>query len=157
MLSVRPISRRLFLKQLSVLGGAALVTLSLPPRLRAFGQPASDKFGRPFYMTRGGEIMLDKLTHDVFSEHVGSTFRIQLEDGGSVDLDLNEATRLGSQSDSGSTATRDPFSLVFKGPKDAELPQQTYDVDHGVIGSFALFLVPIGADDTGTFYEAVFN
>jgi hypothetical protein len=101
--------------------------------------------------------MLDKLTHDVFSEHVGSTFRIQLEDGGSVDMDLTEATRLGSQSDSGSTAKRDPFSLVFRAPKDAVLPQKIYDVDHGSIGTFALFLVPIGEDESGTFYEAVFN
>ena len=101
--------------------------------------------------------MLDKLTHDVFSEHVGSTFRISLEDGGSVDMDLTEATRLGSQSDSGATAERDPFSLVFRAPKDAVLPQKIYDVDHGSIGAFALFLVPIGKDESGTFYEAVFN
>jgi hypothetical protein len=101
--------------------------------------------------------MLDKLTHDVFSEHVGSTFRIRLEDGGAVDMDLIEATRLGSQSNSGSTADRDPFSIVFRAPKETELSQKIYDVDHGGIGSFALFLVPIGADESGTLYEAVFN
>ncbi len=101
--------------------------------------------------------MLDKLTHDVFSEHVGSSFRVSLEDGGSVNLDLVEATRLGSQSDSGATAERDPFSIVFRAPADAVLPQQIYEFDHGSIGSFAIFLVPIGADETGTLFEAVFN
>jgi hypothetical protein len=28
---------------------------------------------------------------------------------------------------------------------------------HEAIGDFELFLVPIGRDETGTFYEAVFN
>ena len=101
--------------------------------------------------------MLDKLTHEVFSEHVGSTFRIGLEDGGSVDMTLIEATRLGSRSDSGSTAKRDPFSLLFRAPKETALPQKIYEIEHEGIGSFAMFIVPIGVDDSGTLYEAVFN
>ena len=28
---------------------------------------------------------------------------------------------------------------------------------HDSIGEFELFLVPVGRDDSGTFYEAVFN
>jgi hypothetical protein len=37
------------------------------------------------------------------------------------------------------------------------LEQRTYEVEHQDMGLFALFLVPIGPDDEGMRYEAVFN
>ncbi len=37
------------------------------------------------------------------------------------------------------------------------LGQGTFDLEHDQIGSFALFLVPIGPDAEGMRYEAVFN
>jgi hypothetical protein len=32
-----------------------------------------------------------------------------------------------------------------------------YGVEHDRLGTFDLFLVPVGADETGVSYEAVFN
>ena len=49
------------------------------------------------------------------------------------------------------------FSLLFAGAV-AALPQATYDVDHPVLGSFPLFLVPVlVAGRSEPYLEAVFN
>jgi hypothetical protein len=37
------------------------------------------------------------------------------------------------------------------------LPQQIYAVSHGQLGTMEIFLVQIGADSTGAYFEAVFN
>jgi hypothetical protein len=58
-------------------------------------------------------------------------------------------------------STRDPrfeqFSIVFRGPRDPVLPQKIYPFEHPEIGSFSLFIVPIGQDTEGTLYQAIFN
>jgi hypothetical protein len=55
------------------------------------------------------------------------------------------------------TGGRAPFSIVFRGPLDAVLPQCIYQLEHAAIGTFDLFLVPIGPDGEGMRYEAVFT
>jgi hypothetical protein len=52
---------------------------------------------------------------------------------------------------------RRPFSIVFRGPGDVLLPQRIYRMEHARIGSFELFLVPIGPDEEGLRYEAIFT
>jgi len=49
------------------------------------------------------------------------------------------------------------FSLFFTGPVDRYLPQQVYFIEHERMGAFELFLVPVGRDESGFRYEAVFN
>lgn len=62
-----------------------------------------------------------------------------------------------------SATTRDgagewlPFNLMFLGPQDPLLPQRTYRLEHPTVGSHDIFLVPVGRDDEGTRYEAVFG
>jgi hypothetical protein len=53
------------------------------------------------------------------------------------------------------TASQDAFSLVFRGARTLQLPQDIYKVRHGVLGTFPLLLVPIGR--ARVHYEAVFN
>lgn len=60
-------------------------------------------------------------------------------------------------SDGYSTPQQEQFSLRFRGDPSQVLPQRIYPMQHESIGDFDLFLVPIGRDDSGTFYEAVFN
>ena len=48
------------------------------------------------------------------------------------------------------------FALLFDGPGPA-LPQWTYPVEHGTMGTFPLFLGPVAGGATGVRYEAVFN
>ncbi|HVG22434.1 MAG TPA: hypothetical protein VNI02_25570 [Blastocatellia bacterium] len=49
------------------------------------------------------------------------------------------------------------FSLVFKGPADLPLIQNTYKVRHKELKPFKLLVVPFKQDDSGMYYEAVFN
>jgi hypothetical protein len=51
---------------------------------------------------------------------------------------------------------RDPFRLAFLGPIEPVLPQRTYRIEHVTLGALDIFLVPIGRDDEGTSYEAIF-
>ncbi len=52
---------------------------------------------------------------------------------------------------------RMPFSVVLRGPQTAEPLQQTYRVEGEATGTMELFLVPIGPDEHGMKYEAVFT
>ena len=49
------------------------------------------------------------------------------------------------------------FSLVFEGPAEPLLPQQTYQIANAEIGELDIFLVPIGQDAESTRYEAIFS
>ena len=49
------------------------------------------------------------------------------------------------------------FSLLFRGEASAHLAQQTYWVDHPILGEIPLFLVPVGQDPKGTYYESVLS
>jgi hypothetical protein len=50
-----------------------------------------------------------------------------------------------------------PFSIVFLGPLEPVLPQRIYRFEHEALGTFELFIVPIGPDESGMRYEAVFS
>jgi hypothetical protein len=51
-----------------------------------------------------------------------------------------------------------PFALVFRGPMQPILRQQIYRLEcAGLAEPMELFLVPIGPDERGMRYEAVFN
>lgn len=52
---------------------------------------------------------------------------------------------------------REPFSLIFRGPKGAYLPQQIYTLTHDVMGALDIFLVPIRPDERGARLQAIFN
>ncbi len=52
------------------------------------------------------------------------------------------------------------FSLVFRGPREIALSQNTYKLKHPVLGDLQIFLVPVGQvskDAAWRDYEAVFN
>jgi hypothetical protein len=102
--------------------------------------------------------MLDKLTHETFSKLNDKAFRIHTESGETLDVELikveDHAERV-----KGDPEHRKPFSIVFKGPKDKELTQETYKLEHASLGSLEIHLVPIvGPQDSDEkWYEAVFN
>lgn len=52
---------------------------------------------------------------------------------------------------------QEQFSLFFIGKPENFLPQSIYKLKHDILGSFDLFLVPIGKDRHGFIYEAIFN
>jgi hypothetical protein len=101
--------------------------------------------------------MLGNFTIETFSEHLGSTFRIRPDDSEAMDVELISATGLGESTSEEPPDRRQPFSIVFRGPGDVLLPQRIYKMEHEEIGNFELFLVPIGPDEKGLRYEAIFT
>jgi hypothetical protein len=100
--------------------------------------------------------MLDTLRLEDFAPRIGERFRLSADAEHSIDVTLLEATALGAASRS-QAARRAPFSVVFLGPAAPVWPQRIYRVEHDVMGSFDLFLVPLGPRDGGMMYEAVFT
>ena len=88
----------------------------------------------------------------VFSDHVGSQFRIEVRPDEYVAAELVEAEALKSGPVS-EEIPRAPFSLLFEVDGGIDLPQQTYPVHHEMLGELPLFLVPIGGGKS----ESIFN
>jgi len=51
---------------------------------------------------------------------------------------------------------RQPWSLLFRTEKSASFEQAIYRVSHPSLGALDLFLVPVGPDESGMRYEAIF-
>lgn len=98
--------------------------------------------------------MLESLTVDTFTPHVGSSFRIVLSSDLIVDAELVEARPLGAPA---APDRRVPFSLLFHGPLSPFLPQRIYRLQHAVLAPLDLFLVPLGPAGDRMRYEAVFT
>jgi Domain of unknown function (DUF6916) len=102
-----------------------------------------------------GGVQLETATSHIFEPHLASEFLAERESAGRVALRLTEIRALGRQP---GAPRVEPFALVFSGPPAPVLPQATYTLEHGALGTLELFLVPIGRDaEGGVQYEAVFN
>ncbi len=95
--------------------------------------------------------MLEHLTAADFAPHLGDRFRVQADEATTLGAELTDVEE-GVAVEAGRT----PFSLVFRGPPEPILPQRIYRFEHDTLGSFEIFIVPIGADETGVRYEVVF-
>ena len=101
--------------------------------------------------------MLDNFTIATFETHLGGTFSVSVDDE-HLTMELIEVTDLTSRSGpAAANRERAPFSLLFRGPRQIVLPQRIYRMKHEDIGTFELFLVPIGPDRHGMRYEAIFT
>ncbi len=96
--------------------------------------------------------MLAELTHEDFARRLNDRFRLHT-DTTSHELRLFQVKPLGV----GMPGGRQPFSLLFRAPPDALFPQMIYRIEHDRMGALDLFLVPIGPDQHGMVYEALFN
>jgi hypothetical protein len=94
---------------------------------------------------------LAALRLDDFSSHQDATFDMQTS-GGTVPLKLAKADPAGNSGRAGGA-----FSLLFVAPKGPWLPQGIYPVQHPVLGTMEIFLVPIGPASGGNGYNAVFT
>jgi len=138
-------TRRRFLRDSSLFAAAALVPAS------AFAGPA-----------RRRAISLDQVRFGAFAANVGTTFWVLQDQGPATRLELAQAKPCPPPANSVQAAAPDAwnekFSLVFRGLPGQSLGQDTYLFDHGVLGRFAMFIVPVGADAEGNiYYEAIFN
>ena len=101
--------------------------------------------------------MLDKLTSADFSPYLNQKFRLSGDLSEPLEVELIEVSDLSTkQSTSNYEAKRQPFSIVLVGPEEPVLPQGIYKVEHDNFEPLDLFLVPIGPNQKGMCYEAVF-
>jgi hypothetical protein len=47
--------------------------------------------------------------------------------------------------------------VLFQGPATPLLPQRIWKLEHPRLGAFDLFLTPLGVNESGATYEAVFH
>ena len=99
--------------------------------------------------------MAEQPTEESFSKHIDTKFRVQLEAPQPVELKLVEVRRYTSGSNEQGGMER--FSAFFYGPPDIFLQQGMYPLRHEEMGDIEIFLVPVGQDERGFRYEAVYN
>ena len=98
--------------------------------------------------------MLESLDVTSFAGRIGEPFHIVMDDATMLTTRLMEVTPAVTPA---RAHGRTPFSLVFRSPPGAPLPQRIYRIHHDELGALDLFLVPIGPDADGMRYEAVFS
>jgi hypothetical protein len=137
-------TRRQFLVNCSAL----VATASIAPTALA----------RPF---RGRSVPLEQIGPGEFARQLNTIFLVHLERGAPVKLILDEVRPLvvpNEASPYAEDAQNEKFALMFRGLPVASLAQDTYTFEHHRIGSFEMFIVPIGClDQSHCYYEAIFN
>ena len=93
-------------------------------------------------------------TIHTYKELLGTNFSIKFTDL-TLDLELIEVSSVTADVTEGGQS--EPFSLVFRTEIEEAMEQGTYELNHDSAGDKVLFLVPIGPDDVGMRYEAVFT
>ncbi|MDH3403863.1 MAG: hypothetical protein OES32_02795 [Acidobacteriota bacterium] len=94
-----------------------------------------------------------EMQRETFAPHVKQTFRVSADEV-AFDTELIEVSALG---ETVGPEGRRAFSLVFRGPLDPFIEQRICRIEHEELGVIDLFLVPVGPDEKGMRYEAVFT
>jgi hypothetical protein len=104
---------------------------------------------------------LDAIGFHQFAEHVGTSFRVWQNSAAAVDLILTEAQPkaiIHASALHAPDARNEKFSLMFQGPGEIRLEQDTYIFDHSNLGPFPMFIVPMySSSKQFSFYQAIFN
>ncbi|MFC1997303.1 DUF6916 family protein [Chloroflexota bacterium] len=99
--------------------------------------------------------MTNPYTFQNFSKYLNTTFQIHYSTESPLDVELIEIKKLGGDT---TNPDRKPFSLVFYSvDRENYLIQQIYTFEHPQMGSLDIFIVPLGPDDHGMRYEAIFT
>lgn len=100
-------------------------------------------------------------TKATFAPYVGSTFAVRLSRSQVRYLQLRKVEDMCPASANTSVTTLgECFSLLFLGPRNAYLQQNTYKFEHAALGKFQLFIVPAGRHPTSKnqeYYKAIIN
>ncbi len=129
-------SRREFLKRGTLMALAAGVPLSLTEKASGMGPSTG-------------------LNMTAFKSQLGTSFQINHQ-ASKVNFKLVDVTSFASRKQT--AAGKEGFSLLFRGPKETTLKQDTYLIEHEQLGMFSFLVVPVGTKDTrAPHYEAVIN
>lgn len=101
--------------------------------------------------------MLDKLTSADFEPYLNQEFRIYYDEGAFVSAILTsvkDSPTLPIKAD-----RRRGFSIIFRSGPEATvaLHQHIFKIEHPEMGSYEIFIVPVGMDEDGRYYQAIFN
>jgi hypothetical protein len=138
-------SRRQFLAGCSAL---ALTTAAVPASILRgpFARPANG---------------LDSLGFSHFATQVGTNFGVWLGGARAGEVTLIEASPSPVLPTGGLRAPdafNEKFSLIFEGPIEAALSQDTYLFEHAALGRFQMFIVPVFSPRSPrAYYQAIFN
>jgi hypothetical protein len=132
----------MFLGRVGIVAAGAL--LAPPLHLPAAAEAAAPRAPR----------RLDLLTAspETFIPHIGTTFALAASSGRGLVATLTEVEAPASPA-AGPTS----FSLSFEAAARHPLAQGTYAVRHPWLGSFDLFVVPVGRPGPGRSYQAVIS
>ncbi len=97
-------------------------------------------------------VALNELNDTDFKPYINKVFTTTNDE--SPSFELLEVSLQGSEPSNGE---RHAFSLIFRSENTSSPQQSIYQLQHDDLGQLELFLVPIGPDDKGMRYEAVFT
>lgn len=134
-------SRREFLKRNTLMALVAGVPLGLSEKALGIGVIASSAGSG--------------LSKAAFESQLNTKFVIN-QGASKLTVTLVEVANFASRKES--KIGKEGFSLLFRGPKDTTLQQNTYVIEHEKLGMFSFLIVPIGTQDKrSAHYEAVIN
>ncbi len=140
-----PVHRRAFFGWFGVGGTVAALAANLP---------ATTANALTQRILNRSQLMLNEVTQAEFAAFIGDRFQLEIAPGQVVSATLDEVKLLRH---SQGTERRAPFSLLFRVPSDAALPQRIYALEHARLGRIEIFLVPIGYENGHLLLEAIFN
>ena len=143
------------LSRRDILKGAAATLLPGAASMAIVPGPGGSKGGAGATTPVTG---VDELSRMAFSGVVGSDFEVQVGALQTSTVKLTSVTDLVLPAGAPAPAPgKEGFALLFTGISKHGFGQGTYILDHPALGSFALFLVPVGPVGASTSYEAVIN
>jgi hypothetical protein len=152
--------RRLFLRS----GMMAACFAALPLKfsgIAAVGQDkrtSSEPWGNGQIPAASTSDPLYSLTADSFAPYVGTQFPFSLNRFKTVQMKLVKVEDLRPAAVKESKiGGKDCFSILFQGPSNLPLKQDSYRLKHPALGEITLLVVPVYASQSGLFYEAIIN
>ena len=156
-------SRRDFLKRGALVALSATMSLKFPGMAagqlqeHAATQNLISGFHIPYESQTNAVIYFKKST---FSPYLKSRFGIRLRNSKVMQVGLVRVSDVGPVEGRNEDAAvgKESFLIRFNAPTYSKpIPQDTYTITHGALGTFQLFLVPMGTDSKGRYYEAIIN
>jgi len=101
-------------------------------------------------LSENGLTTVGRLTNKSFAPHLNQTFQVHVSAMELQELKLIRVSRPTKQRHCES------FDVLFAG-SDKPFGEGTYTIQHKTLGSFPVFLVPVGNGKKGQVYQAVFT
>ncbi len=94
------------------------------------------------------------ISFEDFEPYLHQIFKVRFNPEVVLDAELVDLVRL----DKYDELPRQPFSFIIRtNQKNEYFPQATFIILHPVKGEIPVFLVPLGSDNIGMKYQAIFN